>query len=437
LYNPANNFSPFWQNTLFAQQMKITLTRLLAPTFLLFAAALSAADWSMFHGPVGANRSSETGLLTSWSEEGPKLLWKADKIGEGVSGYSTITIQNSRLFTSGSRDGRSIVYCFDLDGKPLWEYDNGPAWTKNYPGTRSTPTVDGDFVYDFSPLGELVCLKVENGEKVWRRNMLTNFEGENIEWALAESIRIDSDRLYCAPGGKKASFVALNKRTGEEIWTTPSLGEKTSYASPIIIEHDGMRMIITTYAKGMFGINPANGELLFTFRHEQRYGINSTRPIYREGHLFLVNTVSQGGEGAVMLKLTLADGKVLLEEVWRNKDFDNLHDSVIFLDGFLYGTSYGYKNGTFMCVDWKTGKTLYENRSVGKGSLTWAEGLIYFLSEKGDMLLIRPNSEKYDVVSRFNLPEEGEGPTWAHPVICGKRLYIRHGTFLYCYDIAR
>ena len=413
------------------------LIKIFVPIFLLLINNVLAAEWTMFHGQDGENRSPDTGLLTSWAEGGPKLIWKISDIGEKTSGYSSVTIQKGRLFTSGGRAGRSIVYCFDLDGNKIWEYDNGPVWMKSYPGTRSTPTIDGDFVYDFSSMGELVCLTIDKGEKVWSRNMLSDFDGEQIIWALSESIRIDDDRLYCAPGGKKASFVALNKRTGEIIWTTPSLGEKTSYASPIIVEQDGLRMIITTYAKGMFGVNAANGELLFTFRHEQRYDINCTRPIYREGHILLVNTVSQGGEGAVMLKLSVAEGKVSLEEVWRNKNFDNLQDGVMLIDGFLYGASFGYKDGTFMCVDWKTGETKYENKSVGKGSLTWAEGLFYFYGEEGDMLLIRPNPEKYDVISQFTLPEEGEGPTWAHPVVCGKRLYLRHGKFLYCYDIAR
>ena len=411
--------------------------RILGPIILLLTNTLLADDWTMFHGADGENRSPDTGLLTAWTEGGPKLLWTAKEIGTETSGYSSVTIQKDRLFTSGSRDKRSIVYCFDLNGNEIWQYDNGPVWTESYPGTRSTPTVDGEFVYDFSSTGELVCLTAAKGERVWSRNMLTDFEGEQIIWALSESIRIDGDRLYCAPGGKKASFVALNKRTGEIVWTTPSLGEKTSYACPIIVEQDGLRMIITTYAKGVFGVNAANGKLLFTFRHEQKYDINCTRPIYKEGSLFLVNTTSQGGEGAVMLKLTVAGEKVLTEEVWRNKNFDNLHDSVMLIDGFLYGTSYAYKAGTFMCVDWKTGETKYENKSVGKGSLTWAEGLLYFFSEQGDVLLIRPNPEKYEVISRFSVPEGGEGPTWAHPVICGKRLYLRHGTFLYCYDIAR
>ncbi len=419
-----------------------TPIRLLILSSLLFANSLFAADWPMFHGPNGENRSTETGLLESWPENGPKLRWKIDGIGEKVSGYSSVTIQNGRLFTAGSRGGRSIVFCFDLDGKKLWEYDNGPVWTKSYPGTRSTPTIDGDFVYDFSSTGQLVCLRQEPQEPgpvvpVWTRNILTDFEGENLTWALSESIRIDGDRLYCSPGGKKASFVALDKRTGQTIWTTPSLGEKTSYASPILFEQDGLRMIATTYAKGMFGVDAATGELLFTYRHEQRFDINCTRPIYHDGHLFFTNTVTPSGEGAVLLKLTVDGKKVSLEEVWRNKKFDNLHDSVMLLDGFLFGTSYGYKDGMFLCVDGKTGEVRYEKRDVGKGSLTWAEGLLYFLSEKGDVLLMRPNPEKYDVVSRFTLPEEGDGPTWAHPVVCGKRLYIRHGTFLYCYDIAR
>ena len=396
----------------------------------------------MFHGPDGKNQSVETGLLTSWSDEGPKLLWKAENIGDGYSGWSTVTIQDGRLFTSGNKDKRSTVYCFDLDGKPLWEYDNGPAWTGSYVGTRSTPTVDGEFVYDFSPHGELVCLQVVDGKPVWNRNILTDFEGENIIWGLAESIRIDGDRLYCAPGGKKASFVALNKRTGDIIWTTPSLGEKTSYGCPIIFEHGGLRMIATTYSKGMFGVNAENGELLFQFRHAHSNDINCTRPIFHDGHLFLTNDIfeqdGRGGQGAILLKLTVTEGKVSLEEVWRNRNFDNLLDSVILLDGFLYGSSSEYRGGLFMCVDWKTGEAKYEaGRALGKGSLTWAEGLIYFLNEKGVVLLLRPNPEKYEVISQFELPEGGEGTTWAHPVVCGKRLYIRHGTFLYCYDIAK
>ena len=412
-------------------------TRILTFVSLLFAGTLVADEWTMFHGPDGQNRSPETGLLTSWPDGGPKLLWKASGIGEGVSGYSSVTIQSGRLFTSGNRNRRSIVYCFDMNGGKLWEYDNGPAWMRDYPGTRSTPTVDGDYVYDFSPHGQLTCLTADKGERIWSRNVLTDFEGENIRWALAESILIDGDRLYCSPGGKRASFVALNKKTGETMWTTPALDASTAYGSPVIIEQDGLRMILTPYANGMFGVNAKNGEWLFTFKHIQNAGVNCARPIYHEGHVFFVNTLTSRGQGAILLKIIVDNNKVSLDEVWRNRDFDNLHDSVMLIDGFLYGTTSHGRSRVFICVDWKTGKTQYENRGVGGGSLTWAEGLLYFYSEDGNVLLMRPNPEKYDVISQFDLPEGGEGATWAHPVICGKRLYLRHGTFLYCYDIAQ
>ena len=419
-----------------------TTVRTIAFIFLFSTAIIFAAEWSMFHGPDATNRSPDTGLLTSWPEGGPTLLWKISDIGEGVSGYSSVSIQNGRLFTTGNRGGRSIVYCFDLDGKKLWEYDNGPAWTGSFPGTRSTPTVCGDFVYDLSPHGQLVCLRVENGEMVWTRNILTEFEGANIIWGLCESLRIDGDKIFCAPGGTKASLVALNKRTGEIVWTAPSLGYRTSYGSPVIFEQDGLRIIAATYAKGLFGVNIENGELLFRFRHEQAFDIN-TSPIYHEGSLFFTNTWDDrgndvGGSGGVKLRVTVTDGKVSLDHVWTNRDLDSVHDNVILLDGFLYGISYGHRGGAFVVIDWATGETRQDRQRLGRGSaLTWAEGLIYLMSEAGEMFLLRPNPERFEIVSQFALPEEGEGRFWAHPVVIGQRLYVRHGTFLYCYDIAR
>ncbi len=405
---------------------------------LLFVSSLIAADWTLFHGPGADNRSPDTGLLESWPESGPPLLWQIDTLGEKTSGYSSVVIRGDRLFTAGSRDGRSAVFCCDLDGRILWQYDNGPVWTKNYLGTRSTPTLDGDRVYDFSSMGRLVCLDAGTGEKIWDRDILHDYEGENIIWGLSESVRIDGDKLICSPGGKKASVVALDKRTGKEIWISPPTGEKTAYASSMFFEQDGIRFLAMMYAKGLLLIDLNTGERLATFPHTQRYDINCTKPIYHDGHLFLTNPATAPvGVGAVLLKVSVHQGKVSLDEVWRNKNFDNLHDGVILLDGYLYGSSHEHRGGLFMCVDWKTGETVYENRDAGRGAFTFAEGLIYFFGENGEFRLIRPNPKEYDVVSRWTAPEGGEGPLWAHPVIHGKRLYLRHGKFLYCYDISR
>lgn len=405
---------------------------------LFFVILFCAADWLMFHGADGMNRSPDTGLLTSWPESGPRMLWKIDTLGEGTSGYSSMTFVGDRMFTSGTREGKCVVYCLDENGKILWERENGPAWTKNYPGTRSTPTIDGELMYDFSPHGRLLCMKTADGEEVWSRNILEEFEAENIIWALAESVAIDGERLICSPGGKKWAVIALDKRTGETIWATPSTGAKTSYSCATFFKHEGRRILGMMYEKGLMCINPETGELLCTFEHLHRYGINCVRPIYHEGNLLLVNPATPPvSTGSVMLKLNLEGDELSLEEVWRNRNFDNLYDSVMLIDGRFYGTSHEYRGGMFMCVEPETGKTAYENRETGRGSFTFAEGLIYFMSENRDVFLIRPNPEKFDPVSRFKLPEGGEGPSWSHPVVHEKKLYLRHGKHLYCYDIAK
>lgn len=409
--------------------------------FVLIFTALNVpvrADWPMFHGPLANNRPTEIGLLTAWPQAGPKLIWRIDDIGEGVSGYSTVSIKGNRLFTSGNRNGKSIVYCFDLHGKKIWEYDNGKAWTGSYPGTRSTPTIDGDRVYDLSGQGELVCLDFKTGKKIWGRNILSDFDGKNIRWGLAESVRIDGDRLICSPGGTKASVVALDKMTGKTVWETPSTGESTSYSSAMIFTQAGLRILTMMYAKGLLGINADTGELLFTFPFTQDYDINTNKPIYHDGRLVIMTTNQQRSKsGAAQLEVSVKGKTASVKEVWRNLDLDNIYDSAMLIDGYLYAATYDFKRGSFVCVDWKTGETVYNHRAVGRGSFTFAEGLIYLLGENRQFHLVRPNPEKYDLISRWELPENGEGHSWAHPVIHNKRLYFRHGTFLYCYDIAK
>ncbi len=406
-------------------------------TVLLFTATTRAAEWPMFHGPNGENRSPDTGLLKKWPEGGPTLLWKTDVLGEGQSGFSSVTISGGRIYSAGSRGGRSLVYCLDMNGKKIWEYDNGEAWEKSYAGTRSTPTVDGDLVYDFSAVGELTCLNAKTGEQIWRRNVLTDFEGENPTWALAESVRIDGDRVICAPGGKKGSIVALDKMTGKLVWATPSLGARTAYACPIIFTHGGLRTLATMYAKGLVCVNADTGELLLTYAHPQQYDVQCCRPIYHDGHLFIATCSTPPlKSGSALLKLTVTGKKLSAERVWQNPNFDNLHDGVILLDGYLYGSSHEYRNGTFMCVDWKTGETVYEKRDVGKACFTWADGLLYYMGERGGFRLIRPNPKAYDAISVWQIPDEGESSAWAHPVVLDKKLYIRRGQFLYCYDVS-
>jgi len=385
--------------------------------------------WPRFHGPRGDNVSDDTGLLTEWPEGGPPLAWKVQGIGFG---YSGVTIADGTLYTSGNIDGASTITAMSLDGEFRWQVNNGRAFDDDgsYPGTRSTPTIDGEFIYDQSPLGQVGCFRAKDGERVWTRNVLDDFDGEQTRWAVAESLLIDGDRVIASPGGRKTAVVALDKRTGETVWQSESAeGDAAGYCSPTLAEHGGLRMIFVMTGAAVIGVDADDGSLLFRFPHETRYGVNVQKPIFRDGLLF----VSSGyGAGSVMIELNVSGKDVQVEEVWRNRRLDNHHGGVLLLGDYLYGTAAG---GKWMCLDWNTGETELETRGLGKGSLTAADGLIYLLVERGRLGLIEPSPEEYIEISRFELAEGGEGRSWAHPVVCGGRLYVRHGEFLYVYDV--
>ncbi|MGL6197190.1 MAG: PQQ-binding-like beta-propeller repeat protein [Thermoguttaceae bacterium] len=412
---------------------------------LVLAGTTIAAQpsWPVFHGPKGNNISPATGLLTTWPEEGPKLIWKCDKLGEGVGGYSGVTVKDGRVYTSGNvADGDEVystVFCLDeKDGKILWTYKNGPAWTNGrmFPGTRSTPTIDGDFVYDETPVGQVACIEAKTGKEVWSVNILEEFDAKNITWALAESVIIDGDNVICAPGGEKASVAALDKKTGKVVWTTPSTGELTNYATPYIFDFEGFRVIAIMNQKGIIGVNAKDGKLLFSVPHETKYDINATMPHYNgDGTLFVI---SGYGTGSQLLKLAKDGDVIKAEQVWAKKEFDNQHGGIVVIDGFAYGTTQNYKGGVWVCQKVADGEIMWEDKGVGKGACTSAEGLIYGMSEgDGTVGIFEATPEGYKEHSRFKLPEEGEGMYWAHPVVCGKNLYLRHGNFLYVYDIGR
>lgn len=385
-----------------------------------------APSWPRFHGPDGQNRSTETGLLKQWPESGPKLVWTAEGIGEG---FSSVTLGGGLIYTDGNIDGKTVVTAIDFDGRTKWQKPNGPAWTTDRPGTRGTPTYDLGRVYCESPLGEVVCLDAKSGDKVWDLNILKEFEGRNITWALAESVLVDGDRLICCPGGQKGAVVALDKTTGKTVWASKSTGNTASYASPMLAQQDGLRMVLTMNAKSLIGVNADDGELLFEFPHATRYDVNAFSPLYHDGRIF----VSTGyGSGSVQVKVKVDGKKASVEKAWANKDLDNHHGGVLLVDGFLYGSS---ARGKWLCLDWKTGETKHRADGVGKGSLTWAEGMLYCYSENRKMGLVKASPEKHDVVSQFEVPSGGDGPSWAHPVVCGGRLYLRHSNKLYAYDV--
>ncbi len=388
-----------------------------------------AASWPRFHGPRGTNMSPETGLLRQWPEGGPRQLWTAQGIGDG---FATVAIADGRIYTAGNRNNQTVITALDTSGKLLWQAPNGGAWTGAQPGSRGTPTIEGDRLYHESPLGDVVCLDAPSGRKIWGLNILQTFGAENTTWALAESLLIDGDHLICSPGGPQTAVVALDKRTGQIVWKSPSVGgDRAGYASPALVVHQGLRMILTMTSQHAIGVNADTGELLWQFKHVTPWDENIFSPIFHEGQVF----ISTGHRvGSVMLKVTVQGRKASVQEVWRSTDLDNHHGGTILLDGYLYGSLW---SPGWACLQWQSGKTMYSARGVGKGSLTYADGMLYTLGENGQMGLVPATPQDHTVVSRFRLPAGGQGPAWAHPVVCGGRLYLRHGDFLYAYDVRR
>jgi len=385
-------------------------------------------DWPQFHGPRRDNVSRETGLLKAWPPDGPRLVWTAKGLGHG---FATVSISRGMIYTCGNVDEKTVITALDLDGKVCWRFENSGVWLGSPPGTRGTPTIDGDRLYHENPLGDVVCLEARTGKKIWGLNILDKFQSRNITWALAESLLVDGNRLICSPGGPETALVALDKLTGQTVWKSPSAGDLAGYASPSLGEHQGLRMLFTLTSKAAIGVNADDGDLLWRFEHVTPFEETITMPLCHDGHVL----ISTRTAGTVLLKLEVAGKKASVREVWRSANLDNQHGGVILLDGFLYGACHVNNNARWVCLDWTSGTQQYAERGIQKGSLTYADGMFYVMNETGTVGLVKAIPSAHQVVSQFKLPRGGEGPTWAHPVVCGGRLYLRHSDLLYVYDV--
>lgn len=396
--------------------------------------AAAAVNWPQWQGSKRDNISTENGLAKEWPVDGPKMLWSAEGIGEG---FSSAVIADGKIYITGMAGEEGRLTCFDMNGSRFWQVDYGPEWNRSHSGARCTPTINDGHVYVISGTGQVACFQAVDGEKVWQVDAFGQFEGQYTNWGCAESPLVLSDKVIVTVGGKKALFAALNKKDGNVIWTTPVNGDKSAFCSPIAFDWAGKTIIASVTSDHIIGIDETDGSVLFSYPvsnyiEGRNHGAHPNTPIIQEGKIF----ISSGYDmGSVQLALA-ADGKSVTQ-VWKNPEFDNHHGGIVLLDGFLYGANWqSNKQGKWMCVDWATGKTRYEQEWNNKGSLIYADGMLYCYEEKGgNVALVKATPEGFNPVSSFQITL-GDGEHWAHPVICGKRLYIRHGDFLMAFDIA-
>lgn len=418
-----------------------------------------ADDWPQWQGPDRNAISKETGLLKEWPKDGPPLAWKAKGLGGGDSAPS---VAGGKLFGMSNRGADEVVWALsEADGKELWVTRLGPAFQQRVPqskeGPACTPTVDGDRLYVLGVGGDLACLGVKDGNILWQLSLTKEFGGTPGMWNYRESPLVDGDKVICTPGGPDAALVALDKATGKTIWKSkvpaaaaPPAGGSgrpgkfgpsgdAAYSSAIAIDFAGQRQYVQMTAKALVGVAAADGKVLWRYdRPANGMGINCSTPLYHDGQVFAASAYGAGG-GLVKLSPD-KDGGVRAAEVYFTKQMQNHHGGMIRVDGALYGANGGNGGGFLLCLDFQTGKVLWDERDgekrVPKGSVALADGRLYYRTEdNGTVLLIEPNPKEYVERGRFPQPDRSRAMAWAHPVIANGKLYIRDQDMLLCYDV--
>ena len=406
----------------------------------LFTLLVFSQSISQWRGPDRNGIYPESGLLTKWPDDGPSLLWSADGIGKGFS--SAVSVGNI-VFVTGLKEKSDYLSALDQSGKIIWQVPVGDAWTGSFPDSRCTPTVDAENVYVLSGSGTLACINKLDGKIKWSFDGVKKFDGAFGDWGICESLLVLDDTLFYTPAGPKTTMVALNKFTGETIWTSESINDKSAYVSPLLIQYGNKKIVVNVLNDHLIGVDAGNGKILWKYN----YGMlspdeglkiwpgaphtNAITPLFSDGFLYIT-----GGYNHVGTMFRLSENASSIDLIWTDTTLDCHHGGVVLVDGNIYGSNWiDNSRGNWCSIDWKTGKMNYETNWFTKGSIIFAEGLLYCYEEKnGNVGLVKPDPQKFEVISSFTVPL-GKGPHWAHPTIRNGILYIRHGDVIMAYNI--
>jgi len=396
-----------------------------AGAVLFSVVALQAADWPQWQGPDRTRLSTETGLLKQWPAAGPPIVWTATGLG---GGYGSMAVAGDRVFVQGVRGRNSVVIALNrTDGKEVWSKALGASQADDRgPGPRGTPTVDGDRLYVLSENGDLACLKID-GTAVWQRNILREFGGRQLPWLISESPLVDGPHVVVSPGGPGAGMVKLDKMTGKTVWTANDLSDPAAYSSVIAADVQGVRTYMTFTSATGVGVRASDGKVMFRYPNAANYIANVATPIFSNNKVFFSSAYGTGGG---LLELTVLNGEMRAKEVYFTRSMNNHHGGVVLVDGYLYG----FNDSILTCLEFAAGKMLWRDRSIGKGSVTFADGNLYIQGEDNIVGLAEATPAGYREKGRFSIPDKGL-PSWAHPAISDGRLYVRNQDTVIVYDI--
>ncbi len=413
--------------------MTIRTTTLAICIVSILSGIVSAQDISEWREENRTGYSAETGLLKSWPASGPELIWSNTDLAKG---HSSVTFGNNKIYTTGNSGNDDVLYALDMNGKILWQTVYGRAWTASNPESRATPTVEGNRVYCTSGSGDLACIDGNTGKIIWTYKASEIHKGTYGSWGIAESMLIDGNKVYFSPGGPETMTIALDKTKGTLIWKSASLNDKPGYVSPILVNYGGKKMIINVSLGHAFAVDASNGDILWKVAHEARAGgrdlIKCVTPLFSNGRVYVTGGYDTGG---MMIEIA-KDGKSA-KAVWTDKVLDVHHGGVVLVNGYIYGANWLNNGmGNWCCIEWNTGKKMWEELWHNKGSIIYADGMLYIYEEKtGNVGLLKPDSQKFDLVSTFKVTQGLPGPYWAHPVIKNGILYLRHSNALMAYNI--
>ncbi|MCK5367371.1 MAG: PQQ-like beta-propeller repeat protein [Cyclobacteriaceae bacterium] len=401
---------------------------------ILFLSIHVFAQEAQWRGPDRSGKYPETGLLQEWSEDGPEMMLKVEGIGVG---YSTPVLNEGIFYVTGKKDEDDYLSAIDLNGELLYQVTYGKSWTNTYPDTRSTPTIEDDRIYLVSGIGEVVCLNRLNGEIIWSINANEKYEGKVHRWGIAESPLIIDDKVLYTSGGEQTSVIAFDKITGEEVWTTESIGGSRTYVSPVIYQNDSVRLILASTSDYVIGIEPETGELAWKYRYRLDDPDNKGTTISTNSAIIKGNEIFiSKGYNSYGVMLQMADDGKSINEKWRTDVMDTHHGQYVNVGDYIYGSNWeSNSKGNWVCLEWDTGKVMYEEKWHTKGPIAFADSKLYCYEERqGNFALVNPTPEKFDIVSTFKI-EYGSGPHWAHPYIIDGKMLIRHGDVLMVFNI--
>jgi outer membrane protein assembly factor BamB len=393
------------------------------------------AQW---RGPDRSGSYPDAGMMKSWAESTPALLWSASGIG---TGYASAVCDGQHIFVTGMKEKDDVMTCLSMDGKILWQTPVGPAFDRSFPDTRSTPAVDGNRVYAISGLGQITCLDTGTGKAIWSINGIETFGGVYGEWGVCESPLITGDLLIYTPAGEQTTMAALDKMSGKTVWKSESLRDTSAYVSPLLFRHGGRDIIATLCERWFFGVDAVSGKILWKYDFasllpEKGMQIwpgaprtNTNTPLYHNGMIYITGGYDHAGS-----MFRLSETGDAISQVWVDTVLDCHHGGVVRVGNNIYGSNWlNNSKGNWCCLDWNTGKVMYEHTWGNKGAIISAGNSLLCFDEKGGNLgLVNATPEKFDLTGSLKITQ-GKGPFWAHPTVFKGMILVRHGDVLMVY----